>query len=103
MAIRYKIKVIDALKDAGYSTYRIRKENRLHEMTLQALRNNKLVSWDVLDKICSLLDCQPGDIIERVPEPETPAAAQPSAPAAEPVTPKKKRGRPRKITQQPKK
>lgn len=121
MAIRYKIKVIDALKDAGYSTYRIRKENRLHEMTLQALRDNKLVSWDVLDKICSLLDCQPGDIIERVPEPDAPAAAEPpkrkrgrpkkhtaaqvtqqqeeaapAAQAAEPVTPKKKRGRPRK-------
>ena len=99
MAIRYKIKVIDALKDAGYSTYRIRKENRLHEMTLQALRNNKLVSWDVLDKICSLLDCQPGDIIERVPEPDAPAAAQPSAPAADPVAtepPKRKRGRPQK-------
>ena len=66
MAIRYKVNVIDALKAAGYSTYRIRKGKLLHEMTLQALRNDKMVSWDVLDKICGLLDCQPGDIIERV-------------------------------------
>ena len=66
MAIRYKINVIDALKASGYSTYRIRKEKLLHEMTLQELRSDKMVSWDVLDKICGLLDCQPGDIIERV-------------------------------------
>ena len=66
MAIRYKINVIDALKASGYATYRIRKEKLLHEMTLQALRSDKMVSWDVLDKICGLLDCQPGDIIERV-------------------------------------
>jgi len=66
MAIRYKVNVIDALKTAGYSTYRIRKEKLLHEMTLQALRCDKMVSWDVLDKICGLLGCQPGDIIERV-------------------------------------
>lgn len=68
MAIRYKVNIIEALKAAGYSTYRIRKEKLLHEMTLQALRNDKMVSWDILDKICSLLDCQPGDIIERVAE-----------------------------------
>lgn len=66
MAIRYKMNVIDALKNAGLSTYRIRKEKLLHEMTLQALRNGRMVSWDVLDKICGLLDCQPGDIVERV-------------------------------------
>lgn len=69
MGIRYKMNVIEALKAAGYSTYRIRKEKLLHEMTLQALRDNKMVSWDILDKICGLLDCQPGDIIERVNTP----------------------------------
>lgn len=68
MAIRYKVNVLDALKDAGFTTYRIRKEKLLHEMTLQALRDEKLVSWKVLDDICALLNCQPGDLIERVGE-----------------------------------
>lgn len=68
MAIRYKIDVLEALKDAGFTTYRIRKEKLLHEMTLQALRDGKMVSWKVLDEICALLSCQPGDLIERVPE-----------------------------------
>lgn len=68
MAIRYKVNVLDALKDAGFTTYRIRKEKLLHEMTLQALRDEKMVSWKVLDDICALLNCQPGDLIERVEE-----------------------------------
>lgn len=70
MAIRYKVNVLDALKDAGFTTYRIRKEKLLHEMTLQALRAEKMVSWKVLDDICALLNCQPGDLIERIPEAE---------------------------------
>ena len=68
--IRYKISILDALKDAGFSTYRIRKEKLLHEMTLQKLRSGEPVSWAVLDDICGLLKCQPGDLIERVEDPE---------------------------------
>lgn len=68
MSIRYKVNVIDVLKEAGYSTYRIRKEKLLHEMTLQSLREGKMVSWKVLDEICSLLHCQPGDLVEHVEE-----------------------------------
>ena len=66
MAFRYKIDMLAAFKDAGYTTYRIRQENLLHDMTLQNFRDNKMVSWKVLDKICDLLNCQPGDIIEHI-------------------------------------
>ena len=68
--IRYKIDVLAALKNAGFSTYRIRKEKLLHEMSLQRLRDGELVSWAVLDEVCKLLNVQPGDVIERVEEPE---------------------------------
>lgn len=67
--IRYKIDVLAALKSAGFSTYRIRKEKLLHEMSLQRLRDGELVSWAVLDEVCKLLNVQPGDILERVEEP----------------------------------
>jgi len=70
--IRYKIDVIAALKNAGFSTYRIRKEKLLHEMTLQRIRDGELVSWTVLDEICRLLNVQPGDVIERVDGPTEP-------------------------------
>lgn len=32
------------------------------------LGKNEGVSIDTIDKICELLDCQPGDIMEYVPE-----------------------------------
>lgn len=68
MPIKYKIDVLAALKDAGYSTYRIRKDKLLGEATLQSLREGKAVSWDNIATICRLLDCQPGDIMEYVEE-----------------------------------
>lgn len=66
MAIGYKIDVLGALKEKGYNTNRMRKEKLLGESTIQQLRENKLVSWANVDKICSMLECQVGDIIEYV-------------------------------------
>lgn len=68
MPIVYKIDVINALKSAGYSTYRIRKEKLLGEATLQKIRNNEPVSWENVATICKLLNCQPGDIMEYTEE-----------------------------------
>lgn len=66
MPIRYKIDVIAALKDAGYNTNKIRKEKLLSESVLQYLRSGKKVSLDAIEKICKLLHCQPGDILEYI-------------------------------------
>ncbi len=66
MPITYKIDIIAALKSAGYNTNTIRKEKLLSEGTLQSLREGKYISMDAISKICKLLNCQPGDIIEYV-------------------------------------
>lgn len=66
MPIRYKIDVLSALKSAGYSTTRIRNEKLIGQSYLQQLRNGEIVSTACLDKLCKLLDCQPGDILEYV-------------------------------------
>lgn len=63
MPIVYKMDVLAALKDAGYSSYRIRREKLLGEATLQKIRNNELVSWENISTICQLLKCQPGDLV----------------------------------------
>lgn len=68
MPIQYKINVIAALKDAGYSTYKLRKEKILAESTLQKFRNNEMVSWENISTVCDLLNCQPGDLMEYVPD-----------------------------------
>lgn len=68
MPVTYKIDVIAALKSAGYNTNTIRKEKLLSEGTLQSLREGKYISMDAISKICKLLNCQPGDILEYVDE-----------------------------------
>lgn len=62
--ITYKIDVLTALKNAGYSTYRMRKDKIMGEATIQQIRQNKPISWDIMNLICSLLNCQPGDLIQ---------------------------------------
>ena len=73
MPITYKIDVLTALKAAGYNTNRIRKEKLLSESTLQRLRKGELINGENLGKLCELLRCQPGDILEYVPEEAPPA------------------------------
>lgn len=73
MPITYKIDVLAALKAAGYSTYKLRKEKILAESTLQQFRNSDIVSNENLSRVCELLRCQPGDILEYVPEEAPPA------------------------------
>ena len=70
MALRYKMDVLAALKDKGFTTYIIRKEKLLSESTVQKLRAGMGVSWDNLDVICQMLDCQPGELIELVKDEE---------------------------------
>ena len=66
MSIVYKFDVLEKLKEAGYSTYRIRKDNLLAQGTMHSLRNKQPISWDSITAICKLLNCQPGDIMEYV-------------------------------------
>lgn len=63
--IRFKVSIINALANAGYTAYRIRKENILAEGTMQKLRKDSTsISLDTLGKLCELLDMQPADLIE---------------------------------------
>ena len=66
MAIQYKVDILAELKKKGYSSTRIREEKLIGQSYLQQLRRGELVSWKTLDTICSLLECQPGDLIEYV-------------------------------------
>lgn len=62
----YKFDVLKALKDAGYTTTKLRKEKLLGENAIQSLRNNEMIGIIALEKICKLLDMQPGNIIKYV-------------------------------------
>ena len=68
MALKYKMDVLAALKEKGITTYQIRKNRLLSESTVQKLRAGVGVSWENIETLCRLLECQPGDLMEYAPE-----------------------------------
>ena len=68
MPLKFKIDILEALKAKGYSSYRLRKEKILSESTMQLFRKGETNSFELLSRLCQLLDCQPGDILEYVPD-----------------------------------
>lgn len=68
--IRYKIDVMDALKQRGYSPGKIQKERLLPAQTVQNIKAGKSITLETLNRICIMLKLQPGDIIEVVPTDE---------------------------------
>lgn len=70
MAIRYKVDIVKALKDAGYSSYRIRQEKTFGQSILTAFRKGEAITWVTLNTLCKMLSCQPGDLLEYVEDEE---------------------------------
>lgn len=62
----YKFDVLETLKESGYTTTKLRKEKLLGENAIQSLRNGEMVGIIALEKICRILDMQPGNIIKYV-------------------------------------
>ena len=68
MAIRFE-KLLKLLEEQEYTTYRIRKENLVGQSTLYKLRNNEgFIDTRSINRLCKILNCQPGDIMEYVPD-----------------------------------
>lgn len=68
---RYKENLQEQLKKAGYTSYRLRKEKIMSESTLHKLRTgDTTITLESLNIVCNILRCQPGDLLEWVPEEE---------------------------------
>ena len=63
---KVKVDIMDMLKAAGYTSYRIAKENIFGSATVTKFRRHGLPSWNELDKLCRLCKCWPWDIIEYI-------------------------------------
>lgn len=61
-------KLFKLLEQKNITTYYIRKNKITGEATLTKLRNNEPVNTKTIDVFCSLLNCQPCDIMEYVPD-----------------------------------
>lgn len=64
----YKINVLDTLKESGYNSTRILKEGLISQSAMQKLRKNEMVGIKTIEKLCELLDMQPGNIIKYIEE-----------------------------------
>ena len=68
MPIKYD-KLLALLTEKGYTSYKIRKKNIMGQGTLTAIKNGTGgLDAKTLARLCSVLECQPGDIMEYVPE-----------------------------------
>ena len=67
MSIRYD-KLFALLKERGHTaTYWLRQQG-VHAATVSKLRKNERINTDTIERLCEMLDCQPGDIMEYIRE-----------------------------------
>lgn len=66
--LKYRIDVLAALKNTGYTSYKIRKDKLIGEAQLTKIRSGEIASKETLNTICKLLNCQPGDILMYEPD-----------------------------------
>ncbi|WP_195984092.1 helix-turn-helix domain-containing protein [Clostridium sp. D33t1_170424_F3] len=66
-------KLFRILKDKGYNATRIRDEKLIGQGTLTALRRHTGgLDAKTINKLCRVLQCQPGDLMEYVDEENSP-------------------------------
>lgn len=66
MAIIYD-KLFKLLEEKGLKKVYLRKRG-MNSKTVNSLTKNKSVTIESINTICKLLDCQPGDIMEYIPD-----------------------------------
>ena len=66
--IRIRLKAVSA--DKGIKQKDLVEMTGIRQPTLSAMNNNtaKHIPIDVLNKLCVVLDCQPGDLLEYIPD-----------------------------------
>ena len=60
--ITYK-NIMKQLSDAGYTSYKLQKENIISGSTIDRIRKGLSISTNTIDTICRLCKCQPNDIL----------------------------------------
>ena len=59
------------LKKSGYSSYKLRVSGLIGEAAMSKIRNDKMVSLDIINTICTLLNCDITDVLEYERDNET--------------------------------
>ena len=67
MPIKYD-KLIKLMNENGITSYTIKKDKIIGQATYKKIREGGDIDTRTIEKLCRLLNCQPGDIMEYVEE-----------------------------------
>jgi len=67
MPIKYD-KLLTLLQNKGITSYTVKKDNIIGQATFRKIKEGGDIDTRTIAKLCALLDCQPGDIMEYVPD-----------------------------------
>ena len=65
--LRQKIDIMSALAERGITMYTAKKSKVIAQGTLSKIKNKEVPPASI-NLLCTLLECQPGDIIEWIPD-----------------------------------
>lgn len=66
MIIYKKLRLL--MKEKGLTTYKIRKDNIISQRALSSIIHDQSITMETVNKLCAALNCQPGDILEYIPD-----------------------------------
>lgn len=69
MPIKYD-KLIKRMQEAGINSYTLKKDNIIGQATYKKILEGGDIDTRTVAKLCKLLNCQPGDILEYEEEQE---------------------------------
>lgn len=67
MPIRYD-KLLKLLESNGITSYTLKKDNVIGQATYKKIKEGGDIDTRTIAKLCKLLNCQPGDLLEYVEE-----------------------------------
>ena len=75
MAIRINLDVMMARRKIGLSELSAKVDITLANLSILKNSHAKAIRFSTLEAICEALDCQPGDLLEYIPDKENPEKA----------------------------
>ncbi len=69
MPITYD-RLLEIFREIGITSYTIKKENIIGQASYKKIKDGGDIDTRTIAKLCKYLDCQPGDILEYVPDEE---------------------------------
>ena len=70
MSIKYD-KLLALMEKKGVNSYTVKKDNLIGQATFKKIKQGGDIDTRTIAKLCALLDCQPGDILEYAPNEAT--------------------------------